>query len=232
DFGNPVTYRVTAADDSTHDYVVTVTVAPSPAKDITSFKFLSAHNSGLGADVTAAIDGTSITATVPFGTVVTALVADFTTTGASVSVSAVLQTSGVTANNFTSPVVYRVTAADASTKDYTVTVTIAPNPVPPTVTNVQVQSTSPDNGSTPYNTGTATVVITGTNFSSVTCPGGVKLDDLNGAGAAVSTATTNCTVDSSTQITATFPAGIRTNGATGWNVLVTNSFGSNATSSV
>ena len=36
-----------------------------------------------------------------------------------------VQISGTTANNFTSPVTYTVTAADSSTQNYTVTVTIA-----------------------------------------------------------------------------------------------------------
>jgi hypothetical protein len=102
----------------------------------------------------------------------------------------------------------------------------------PTVTNVVVASTSPNNGSKPYNTGTATVTITGTDFLTVACPAGVKLDDLDGIGGAVSTVATSCTVSSATQITATFPAGIRTKGSTGWNVRVTNATGTNATSTV
>jgi hypothetical protein len=63
---------------------------------------------------------------VPFGTNVAALVATFTTTGVSVTVGGVAQVSGTTPNNFTSSVVYRVTAEDSLTADYTVTVTIAP----------------------------------------------------------------------------------------------------------
>ena len=53
----------------------------------------------------------------PFGTDVT---------GASVGVGAAPQTSGTTASDSTNPVSYAVTAADGSTKAYTVTVTIAP----------------------------------------------------------------------------------------------------------
>lgn len=102
----------------------------------------------------------------------------------------------------------------------------------PTVTNVSVVSTSPNNGLTFYNTGTATVVITGTELASVQCPSGVGLDDRNGANVFVGTQATSCTVDSNTQITATFPAGIRTNGGIGWNVIVTNTAGSNTDSSV
>jgi hypothetical protein len=102
----------------------------------------------------------------------------------------------------------------------------------PTVTNVVVASTNPNNGAIPYNTGTATLQITGTDFATVVCLTGVKLDDLDGVDAPVGTVPTTCTVDSDTQITATFPAGIRTNGTKGWNVLVTNTVGPNATSDV
>jgi hypothetical protein len=73
----------------------------------------------------------TIALTVPSGTNVTSLIATFTTTGASLKVGAAVQTSGTTPNNFTSPVTYRVTAADASTQDYVVTVTIAAPPPPP-----------------------------------------------------------------------------------------------------
>jgi hypothetical protein len=126
-FTAPVIYRVTAADATTRDYTVTVTVAPASAKQLTSFAFLAAKNAGLGADVTATINGAAIAATVPAGTNVTALIATFATTGASVNIGATAQVSGTTANNFSSPVTYRVTAADSSTQDYTVTVTVAPS---------------------------------------------------------------------------------------------------------
>ncbi len=117
DFTNPVTYTVTAADSSTQAYDVTVIVAPSPNKDITAFSIVSPPATGT-------IVGTAINVTVPFGT--NALVASFTTTGASVTVGAITQTSGVTMNDFASPVIYTVTAADSSAKDYTVTVTVLP----------------------------------------------------------------------------------------------------------
>jgi hypothetical protein len=60
---------------------------------------------------------------VPYETNVTALVGTFTTSGTSVYVGSTAQVSGETANNFTSPVVYTVTAEDGSTVAYTVTVT-------------------------------------------------------------------------------------------------------------
>jgi hypothetical protein len=127
DFTNPVAYTVTAADNTMQTYTVTVTIAPSSEKTITSYVFQSANNSDLSADVTATVSGTTISATVPFGTDVTTLVATFATTGASVNISGVMQASGVTQNDFTNPVTYTVVAADNSTQNYTVTVTIAPS---------------------------------------------------------------------------------------------------------
>jgi len=61
------------------------------------------------------------------GTTVTALIATFTANpGAIVDVGDVVQVSGTTANDFTAPVVYTVTAIDGSTEqDWTITVTVA-----------------------------------------------------------------------------------------------------------
>jgi hypothetical protein len=122
DFTSPVTYTVTAADNTTKVYTVTVTVAPSAAKDLGPYQFFTVNNPALSVDVTASISGTQITAIVPFGANITNLIATFTTTGASVSVGTTVQVSGQTANDFTNPVTYTVTAADGSTQDYTVTV--------------------------------------------------------------------------------------------------------------
>ena len=96
----------------------------------------------------------------------------------------------------------------------------------PTATDVAVVSTAPNNGTTPYNTGTIIVQITGTNLGSVECPGGVVLEDLDGNGLPVNTQADSCNADSETQLTANFGAWIRTNGATGWSVIVTNGIGS------
>ena len=118
DFTNPVVYTVTAADGSTQNYTVTVTVALQSSKAITAYSIVSPSATGT-------ITGTSIAVLVPHGTIVTALAAYFTTTGVSVKVGSTAQSSGVTTNNFTNPVVYIVTAADGSTQNYTATVTVA-----------------------------------------------------------------------------------------------------------
>ena len=125
DFTTPVTYRVTAADASFVDYVVTVTVTPalSSIKTITAFSFV-----GLGGSPGVINEpAKTISVTLPTGTAITALTANFTTIAPSVKIGAVIQTSGgAPANDFTTPVTYRVTAADASFVDYVVSVTVTP----------------------------------------------------------------------------------------------------------
>ena len=121
-FTNPVTYTVTAGDGTTQAYVATVTLAGSPAKAITAFSF-----QGLTPPVVGVIDETlhTIALTAPAGAGLTALVATFTTTGTSVAIAGTPQVSGTTANNFTNPVTYTVTAGDGTTQTYVVTVTVA-----------------------------------------------------------------------------------------------------------
>ncbi len=128
-FTKPVIYTVAAADGSTRNYAVTVIAAPSYAKAITAFGFTSAVNIGEGVtnDVTGVISGANIALTVPYCAGLTNLKATYSTTGASVKVGSTVQTSGTTANNFTGPVVYTVTAADGTKKNYTVTAAKALN---------------------------------------------------------------------------------------------------------
>ena len=119
----------TATNGTTYYYVVSgttglgesadstqVSTTPlSSAKDILTFVF-----PGLPATT---ISGTSISVTVPYGTVVTALAPTFTQS----PLATVAPVSG-TARNFTSAQTYTVTAQDLTTKVYTVTVTVAPSP--------------------------------------------------------------------------------------------------------
>ena len=116
-FTAPVIYTVTANDASTQNYTVTATIDSSSAKAITSFSLA-------GSSGTINETAKTIAVTVPNGTAVTNLAATFTTTGTEVKVGAVVQVSGQTPNDFTNPVVYTVTAADDSTQNYTVTVTV------------------------------------------------------------------------------------------------------------
>jgi hypothetical protein len=111
---------VTAEGNNSGDIDATI---PDPA-GITAFSFLKANNPGLASDVTAMIPkiGT-ITAELPVGAARTVLVATFDTPGVSIAVAGTAQVNGITPNDFTNPIVYRVTFAEGSTQDYTVTVT-------------------------------------------------------------------------------------------------------------
>jgi hypothetical protein len=130
DFTTPVAYIVTAADASTATYTVTVTLAASSPSD----KAITAYSLNTVKGKINEVAKT-IAVTLPKGTVVTSLAATFTSTGAGApKVGAVNQISGTTLNDFTNPVLYIVTATDASTATYTVTVTSAPlNPTAPTL---------------------------------------------------------------------------------------------------
>ncbi|MFP4442304.1 MAG: hypothetical protein ACLFST_04225 [Spirochaetia bacterium] len=106
----------------------------SGEKVITAYSFEAEDNLSLSASVTGTIEITEtagisadILVTVPYGTDLTALVAAFTAaSGAAVTVDGIVQESGVTANDFTDPVTYTVTAEDGTTREYTAAVTIAP----------------------------------------------------------------------------------------------------------
>ncbi|MCX6787113.1 MAG: peptidoglycan-binding protein [Candidatus Kaiserbacteria bacterium] len=118
DFTGTQTYTVTSVDETaTQDYSVTVTMAANSAKAITFFSFPS----GMGVIHE---DSGTITVNVPHGTDVTSLVATFNTTGATTTIDGITQVSATTANNFATAKTYRVTAADGTTKDYVVTVTV------------------------------------------------------------------------------------------------------------
>lgn len=88
-------------------------------------------------------DAKTITVTVPYGTNVAALKATFSSSPFStVTVGGTQQTSGVTANNFSSPVVYRVTANNNTTSDYTVTVNVTPIETTNTIKSVSAVAVS------------------------------------------------------------------------------------------
>jgi len=101
------------AGENPYTFDIQGTGTTSSTKDIIAFGFANPAVAG-------AINGTNITLAVPFGTDVTALIPTITHNGVSITPN-----SGV-AQNFTTPVTYTVTAADASAQAYTVTVNAAP----------------------------------------------------------------------------------------------------------
>lgn len=118
-FGQPLTYQVTAEDGKTKQaYQLTITETPAATgKSILSFDYGS---------ISGTISGTKITLTVPFGTDVTALKPSIT-----VSPFAVVSPQSDTAQDFTNPVQYTVTAQNKTQQVYTVTVKQASKPTDP-----------------------------------------------------------------------------------------------------
>jgi hypothetical protein len=79
DFSSPVNYTITAYDGSTQTYTVTVFVADSSAKSITSFEILGNLGSFSGPN------GTNVVVMVPYGTNVNSLTPNIAISGVSIS---------------------------------------------------------------------------------------------------------------------------------------------------
>ena len=123
-FTNPVTYRVIAEDGSRQDWRITVTIAPEPGADIISYRI-----PGQAGESIIDITNQTVEVSMPFGSDLDNLVSSFTLSyGATAEVEGILQESGITQNDFTSPVVYKVISYDGSEEnDWTVTVIELPN---------------------------------------------------------------------------------------------------------
>lgn len=108
--------------------------APEIQPTINSFTFLQSNNISLDEDITLELssDGSSYSAMVSSSLALTGLVASFDFTGSSVSVNGVTQQSGVTQNNFTNSVTYRVSNNQGTSRDYQIVLT---NAVAPTITS-------------------------------------------------------------------------------------------------
>jgi hypothetical protein len=116
DFTGPQTFTVTAVDGSKQDYTVTVYVGSSTNKEIASFSIISP------VAVVGVIDEEELTISVnvSFGTAVTGMNISVSHTGTSIDPS------DTTGFNFAAPIIFTVTAADDSTRAYTVTVNFEP----------------------------------------------------------------------------------------------------------
>jgi len=125
-FSSPVTFTVTAQDGSTTAYVVTVTPrSANGEKKILTYSIANATS------VTIDETAKKVEVWVPWGTNLNGLVATFTlSSGAEMTHSEdvqVLQVSGTTPNDFTTPVAYTVWAENCTSVEYFATVHITPN---------------------------------------------------------------------------------------------------------
>ncbi|PLX19182.1 MAG: hypothetical protein C0599_11155, partial [Salinivirgaceae bacterium] len=119
DFTNPLTYTITAEDETTtQDWVVTVTEVVSSEAEFVTYSLEGQISSSINSNTQ------TIDVSVSVGTDVSNLVASFTlSTGATAAIDGTPQESGVTANDFSSPITYTLTAEDGiTTQNWVVTV--------------------------------------------------------------------------------------------------------------
>jgi hypothetical protein len=151
---------VTAEDGLTiKTFEITLNTVASTEADIITYSINGVNGSINSTDHTVAL-------TLPYGTAVNALIAKFTlSAGASAKVGGIIQVSETTANDFANPVVYAVTAEDATTTvNWTVTVSITPASTDATLSDLTVNAITVagfDAGTLTYNVtlpfGTTTV---------------------------------------------------------------------------
>jgi len=117
-FTDPFMYEVTAEDETTATYEVTVLIAPSSENKISYFNFITADNPTLTASIVCTIDEDLklITATFPNDTDLSAM-----TPSIGLSPGATIDPNGV--QDFTEIVTYTVTAEDGSVSTYEVKLT-------------------------------------------------------------------------------------------------------------
>jgi hypothetical protein len=88
--------------------------------EITRFAFLSEVNATLAEDLVLTINGTTIYGTLPEGFEPNNLIASFTHNAAEIRVNNLLQTSGITPNDFTNTVAYEARKSDGTALEYEV----------------------------------------------------------------------------------------------------------------
>ena len=115
----------------------TITIFSS-SHSISAFSF-----EDISTETTIDEDAKTIDVDVLHGTDVTKLKADFTASAFStVTVDGVEQTSGTTENDFSTPKVYKVTADDGTSSDYTVTVNVTPIETTNTIASISAVAVS------------------------------------------------------------------------------------------
>lgn len=116
DYSQPLVFTVEAEDGSKQQY--TVEIALKDAGVLSAFRFLKKNNAFLTADVSSSIGEESIIPLVTFSQ--SELIPTFTTNAVKVLVDEVEQKSGMTKNDFSSPVVYQFIMRNGETFQYTV----------------------------------------------------------------------------------------------------------------
>lgn len=156
----PIIIRIepTSGNIQIHDLYLASNAVQSAAAEITAFKL----NGQIGAEVINSAAGT-VSISVPLGTLLTSVVPS----SISISSQATINPLASAAQNFTSPVVYTVTAQNGSTKTWMVTVTPVASSAKE-ITDFKLANTQI--GAAVINTTNATIAVTmptGSNLASI-----------------------------------------------------------------
>ena len=126
DYSQPLAFIIEAEDGSKETYTVKVVLEEKAG--FTSFRFLKKNNSFLTADATCLIEGNKIVSLYEFPQ--SKLVAEFSSNAVKVLVDEVEQVSGVTENDFSSPVVYKLAMSNGEVLQYTIKVDFLLSAIP------------------------------------------------------------------------------------------------------
>ncbi|MBN2763506.1 MAG: T9SS type A sorting domain-containing protein, partial [Bacteroidales bacterium] len=119
DFTSPAIYTVTAENGTEQEWTITVTKTPNAENDILSFSFAEQSS-----EATIDAGNHSIEIQVVYGTDLTSLVASFTISeGAAISIEGISQESGVSINDFNTPVTYTIISQTNNSQEWIVSVT-------------------------------------------------------------------------------------------------------------
>ncbi|WP_316788640.1 CotH kinase family protein [Pedobacter frigoris] len=120
DFSKQITYTIKAEDDSESNYPVTISIKADPGLVLSTFSFLRINNTDLKQDYNLVINNVNVSSELKHFQ--KQLIATFATPAIDVTVNGIKQQSGITVNDFSTPVTYILTSETGTKKQYTVTV--------------------------------------------------------------------------------------------------------------
>lgn len=154
DYSQPLVFTVEAEDGSKQQYAVEVTLNDTGV--LSAFRFLKKNNTFLAADVSCSIEEGKVISLHEFSQ--SKLVAEFSSTNAvKVLIDDVEQTSGVTENDFSSPVIYKFIMRNGEILQYTMQMEFLLDFIPLLIITTDDSSISEIPSKDTYQNGTLTV---------------------------------------------------------------------------
>lgn len=153
DYSQPLVFTVEAEDGSKQQYTVEVTLKDTGV--LSAFRFLKKNNTFLAADVSCSIKEGKVISLHEFSQ--SKLVAEFSSNAVKVLIDDVEQTSGVTENDFSSPVIYKFIMRNGEILQYTMRMEFLLDFIPLLIITTDDSSISEIPSKDTYQNGTLTV---------------------------------------------------------------------------